>query len=513
MPKRESGIVMPITSLPGPHGIGTIGEPARKFIDFMVLSGQRYWQVLPLSPTGYGDSPYQSCSANAGNPYMIDLEELINEGLLERCEVDTVNFGDDIDLVDYGQMYLTRMPVLRKAYERGCPPFKDEFDAFKRENAHWLPDYALYMACKEGFGMIGLKDWPDKRLIERNPASVAEAAQKYAVEIEFHEFVQFLFFSQWRKLREYATENGILIFGDMPIYVSEDSVEVWTHPELFLLSEPAKPSLVAGVPPDLYSETGQLWGNPIYDWAYHEKTGYRWWIGRMKHAASLFDVIRIDHFRGFHNYWVIKAGEETALSGEWRVGPGLKFVELMKKALPDDSLIAEDLGDLDDSVREFFKATGLPGMRVLVYAFDPDDDSEYMPHNMPVGSVAYTSTHDSPAFMDWLNGEATPEQRQFAWDYLRLREDEGLNWCAVKTVWGSPSYLAMAPFGDILGLAGDGRINIPSTLGGRNWRWRVRGEALNEEVAELLRDISITYRRYIPPKPPVEDKTELEAEE
>ncbi|MDR0293020.1 MAG: 4-alpha-glucanotransferase [Oscillospiraceae bacterium] len=491
--KRISGVVLHITSLPGPYGIGTMGARAGEWIDFLHSAGQRVWQILPLSPTGFADSPYQSCSAMAGNPYLIDLDALIGDGLLTREEAGGYDFGGDPDYVDYGLIYQNRMSLLRKAYGRGKGD--PEAAAFAAAHKSWLPDYALYMALKRSFGMTALSRWPDRAIVSRDPDAMRRARETFSDEIEFHSYVQYLFFKQWKALKAYANERGVLIMGDLPIYVAEDSADVWARPELFQLKGPAKPSRVAGVPPDFYSATGQLWGNPLYDWEYHKKTDYKWWRGRIRHARDFYDIIRIDHFRGFHTYWSVGANAKTAISGRWVKGPGLPFVEKLKTALPSGSLVAEDLGDMGGTVRQFFANTGLPGMKVLVYAFDPDNDSEYLPHNAPKNSVCYTSTHDSPPFVDWLYGDAGEGERELAFAYLRLREDEGLGWGAVKAVWGSPAGLAMAPFQDILGLGRDARINVPATVGGNNWRWRVREEAFNERLALRLLEVTKTYKR------------------
>ncbi|MCL2082154.1 MAG: 4-alpha-glucanotransferase [Oscillospiraceae bacterium] len=495
MHKRQSGIVLPVTSLPGPYGIGSIGAPARKFIDFLVAGGQKYWQMLPLCPTGFGDSPYQSCCGDAGNPYLIDLDELCNMGLLSSRDIDRPDFINDIDYIDYGKLYATRLDILRTAFNRGKEKLAAELAAFASKNKSWLHDYALYMACKEKYDMRPLKDWQDKGLIAREKTAIAKAEAECSESIVFHKFVQYLFWTQWKSLRLYAKERGILMIGDLPIYVSEDSVEVWSRPELFMLKAPAIPSLVAGVPPDYYSATGQLWGNPLYNWGTHAKNGYKWWIARLKRAQRCFDIVRIDHFRGFYAYWAVKAGAETALSGKWKKGPGIQFVEQIKKALPPGSLIAEDLGEIDGKTREFFSQSGLPGMKVLVYAFDPWQDSEFLPHNFPHDCVAYTSSHDSPPFKGWLTEEAGQQERELCFDYLRLRQDEGYGWGASKAIWGSPARLAMAMLQDILGLGMDSRVNTPSTLGGQNWRWRVREEALNDEVAGKLLHMTKTYKR------------------
>ena len=498
MSNRTSGLVAHISSLPGPYGIGSIGAPARRFVDFLVKCGQTCWQMLPLNPTGYANSPYQSCSTFAGNPYFIDLDELCAGGLVLREELMGYHFGSDPDLVDYGLLYQNRPAVLRLAFARGRERCASEIEAFSQQHKTWLRDYALYMAVKESFGMKALKDWPDKALVAREKKAVEKALSEHREAVAFHEFTQFLFWTQWESLRAYAKARGILMVGDLPIYVSEDSVEVWTHPELFDLKEPAQAASVAGVPPDLYSETGQLWGNPLYNWEYHAKTGYRWWLSRLLHTQTCFDIIRIDHFRGFYNYWAVAAGAKTAMKGSWKKGPGMDFINKMKRALPPGSIIAEDLGDLDEKALAFIKETGLPGMRVLVYAFDPVNDSGFLPHNIPADSVAYTSSHDSPPFIGWLYSEASPEERLLAFRYLRLNDGEGYGWCAAKAVWGSPAKLSMAMLQDILGLGADSRINMPATTRDRNWCWRVRGEALNDDVAAKLLEITKTYKRQKP---------------
>ncbi len=494
--KRMSGVVLPVSSLPGPFGIGTLGAYARKWIDFLAESGQRVWQILPLSPTGFGDSPYQSCSAMAGNQYLIDLDTLVEEELLTRDEIEQCNFGSDIDRIDYGLLYENRLPLLRKAFARAKN--NPDIETFGKVHGRWLPDYALYMSLKEHYQMRPLALWPDKDLVARDKTALRKAFEEHSEEVSFHTFVQYLFFRQWRSLKSYAQKRGVMIMGDLPIYVAEDSAEVWTRPELFQLRAPAKPARVAGVPPDFYSATGQLWGNPLYNWEAHEKTGYKWWLWRMEHARSFYDIIRVDHFRAFYRYWSVPANAKTAAGGRWVKGPGMPLIDKLKRSLPPGSLVAEDLGDLNDNVRAFFRETGLPGMKVLIYAFDPEGDSEYLPHNVPKNSVSYTSTHDSPSFAEWLTGEASQREREFAERYLRLREEEGFHWGAVRTVWQSPSRLAMAPFQDILGLGKDARINIPATLGGNNWRWRVREEALNGDVAARLLEVTQTYRRYAP---------------
>ena len=495
MIKRSSGIVLHISSLPNPYGIGTFGDSAYRFIDFLKQSGQVYWQILPLVPTGYGDSPYQSCSASALNPYFIDLDYLRRDGLLEFDQYAYVNYGQDLDYVDYGAIYASRYHVLRRAFENGRGKLTAELAVFRDENADWLPDYALFMAVKSHFGMVALSEWPDADIRARDPKAMKKYSETLADDVEFQEFMQYLCFKQWNALRNYAAENGIRIIGDMPIYCAEDSAEVWAQPELFLLEKDGTPTVVAGVPPDLYSATGQLWGNPIYDWEYHEKTGFKWWISRIEHAKRFYDVLRIDHFRGIESYWEVPYGEKIATNGKWLKGPAMRFINTVFGAVSGLDIIAEDLGELSEDVRVFLKETGFPGMKLLVDAFDPGSESDFLPHNIIENCAAYTSTHDSPSFMDFLFGKASSAVRDYAIDYLRMRPDEGYNWGAVKAIWGSPAVLAMAPMQDILGLGADARMNIPSTLGGKNWQWRVRMDAFNSDVANILYRVTKTYWR------------------
>ncbi len=492
---RASGLLLPLSSLPGPYGIGCMGREARDFLRFLQKAGQKYWQVLPLVPTSYGDSPYQSCSSIAGNPYFIDLDQLREDGLLTEEECRETDFSGQIDRVDYEKLYQTREPLLRRAFLRSGDRWERERAQFRLREEDWLEDYALFSAIKHSFGDVALSQWPDGALRRREPEALEKARKELREEIEFYCFVQFLFRRQWAALREDARSMGIQIIGDMPIYVSADSAEVWAHPELFQLDDRGFPTAVAGVPPDDFSATGQLWGNPLYDWKRHKATGYAWWIGRIRRAMDLYDVLRIDHFRAFRDYWSVPAGEETAMNGRWKDGPGMGFIRTIRRALPDARLIAEDLGDLTAKARHFFRQADLPGMGVLVQSFSTDSESEYLPHNRPRNSVYYTSTHDSETFLEWLTERADPAQRQLATDYLRLRLDEGLGWGAIRAVWASPAQLAIAPLQDVLGLGDDARVNRPSTLGGQNWQWRVRKEAFNDDVAALLCRMTRTYFR------------------
>jgi 4-alpha-glucanotransferase len=495
MIKRSSGIVLHISSLPNPYGIGTFGDSAYSFIDFLKQSGQTYWQILPLVPTGYGDSPYQSCSASAINPYFIDLDYLRRDGLLEFDQYAYVNFGQNLDYVDYAALYASRYHVLRLAFEQGREKLAEELDAFKAENASWLTDYALFMAAKSYFKMSSMSEWPCADIKARKPCAIEKLTNLLSDDIAFQEFMQYIGFKQWRELRAYAAENGVRIIGDMPIYCAEDSAEVWAQPTLFQIKKNGTPTVVAGVPPDLYSATGQLWGNPIYNWKNHEKTGFEWWINRLKHAQKFYDVVRIDHFRGFESYWEVPYGDKVATKGKWVKGPAMKLINALTAAVPNLDIIAEDLGELSEDVHAFLKNAGFPGMKLLVDSFDPNNESDFLPHNITKNSVAYTSTHDSPSFMDFLHNKASNEMRDYAMNYLRLRPDEGYNWGAIKAIWSSPAVLAMAPMQDILGLGADARMNIPSVLGDKNWQWRVRMDAFNENVANILHHVTKTYWR------------------
>lgn len=492
--ERTSGVLLHITSLPGPYGIGSLGQNARHFVDFLEAAGQRYWQILPLVPTGLGNSPYMSTSSFAGNPLLIDLDTLCQMGLLTREEVDAVRVKDP-DHVDYAFVWSTRPALLRKAYDRSGGDLRQTAHDFAQSQADWLPDYALFTAIHEHFN-AALQEWPDKALIRRTPKAVDSYAGQLKDSVDFHIFLQYLFYTQWNELKAYAKAHGVSIIGDLPIYVSADSADVWTHPELFRLGAGRVPKFVAGVPADAFSATGQRWGNPLYDWNYHEKTGFAWWCGRIRHCLTFYDVIRIDHFRGFDTYWEIPAEEETALKGKWKKGPGMKLIEAFRKNVPEAQFIAEDLGELNDSARQFVKDSGLPGMRVMVDAFhETRGESSFLPHNCPPHAVAYTGTHDTATFVQWLMEQAPEDQRQFASDYLRLRMEEGLGWGVISGAWSTPCNLAIAPFQDVLGLGGDARMNTPGTMGSHNWAWRVRDEALNPDVSSRLRHITWTYRR------------------
>ncbi len=490
--RRASGILLPVFSLPGPYGTGTLGREALRFIDFLSQAGQSYWQILPLVPPGDGDSPYMSSSSFAGNPLLLDLEELAEEGLLTQAELDSIRTSDQ-DRVDYALLAKTRPALLRKAWERGREHYAAPLLDFLDQEAYWLPDYTLFLALRAHFGGLPLAQWP-AAVRSREPAAMAKYSRLLAGESAYYAFLQLLFFRQWARVKDYANRKGISVIGDLPIYVSPDSAEVWSQPWLFQLNPDLTPSVVAGVPPDAFSSTGQHWGNPLYAWERHKANGYAWWRRRGAHMARLYDVVRIDHFRAFHTYWSIPGGETTAVNGHWEPGPGMELVEILRN-VPGLSLIAEDLGDLDQDAQDFIARSGLPGMKVLAYAFDPWGESAYLPHNCPPNSVCYTGTHDTPTFVQWLFGEASEAGRDYAIDYLRLRAEEGFGWGAVRGAWGSPSRLAVAPMQDLLGLGADSRMNAPGTSGPQNWSWRVRAAALNGDVAGQLRHITHIYRR------------------
>lgn len=496
--KRSAGTIMHISSLPGEFGIGTFGKEAYEFVDFLSRTGLRYWQILPLGQTGYGDSPYQAFSAFAGNPYFIDFHLLKEEGLLREEDYRHEAYGNDSNSIDYGLLFETKYKVLKRAYnnfkERKHLRINDEFNKFKKENYMWLDDYSLYMALKEHFNQLPWQQW-DEDIKKRTPEAVNRYKQLLNDQVEYWSFIQFLFFKQWYKLKNYANLQGIKIIGDIPIYVAIDSSDVWSNPEAYLIDEETlEPTFVAGCPPDAFSATGQLWGNPIYDWDYMEKTNYKWWIKRVKESLKLYDVLRIDHFRGFESYWKIPYGEDTAVNGKWVKGPGIKLFEAIKEELGELNIIAEDLGFLTDKVSEFLKESGFPGMKVLQFAFDTRDESDYLPHNYTTNCVVYTGTHDNDTFVGWFEKTGPREDVQYCKEYLSLNNEEGYNWGFIRGVWSSVGSLAIAPIQDFLGLGNESRINLPSSLG-NNWRWRVNKESLTSELADKIYSYTRMYGR------------------
>lgn len=492
---RVAGILMPITSLPSPYGIGTIGKEAREFADFLSQAGQSIWQILPAGPTSYGDSPYQSFSTYAGNPYLIDLDTLVEEELISKEQLDAIDWGESPEEVDYEKIYNNRFVVLRKAYETYIEDYElDVFEEFKKDNKHWLDDYALYMAVKKFFDMKSWTEWPDEAIKMRKPAAIRKYKRKLSDDIDFWKWIQFKFYEQWYEFREYVNDLGIEILGDMPIYVAMDSADTWANPDVFWLDEENEPVCVAGCPPDYFSETGQLWGNPLYDWDYLKETDYVWWFNRIAAAANLYDITRIDHFRAFNDYYAIPFGSENAINGEWMDGPGMDFFDKMKEAIGDIPIVAEDLGDLSPGVEKLLKDSGYPGMKVLEFAFDGDEENDFLPENFEDSNcVVYTGTHDNDTIMGWYS-EADPEEIEQAEEYCKIQDGEEFNWCLIRTAYESIADYAVIQMQDILGLGSEARMNVPSTLGG-NWVWRIDADALTEELAERLYWMSDTYGR------------------
>ena len=504
--KRSSGVLLPISSLPAPYGIGTFGRSAYEFVDFLKKAGQRYWQILPLGPTSYGDSPYQSFSSSAGNPYFIDLDLLIEDGLLTKEEVSSRNWGTEPRYVDYGKLYENRYDMLRLAADRGLKRNLEEVDAFVRENRSWLPDYALFMACKRHNGMCAWTEWPEDIRLRKSEEVINHYRDLYREDIELFTYIQFLFFKQWNELRDYIHSQGIQIIGDLPIYVAMDSADVWSEPYFFQLDEKNIPLEVAGVPPDYFSEDGQLWGNPLYDWDKMKADGFGWWIRRIDSASKLYDVIRIDHFRGFDTYWSVPNGSATARCGRWNKGPGMDLIRALQGWFPKIEFIAEDLGAPMDSVVKLLQESGWPGMKVLEFAFDHKEPSNYLPHNHVENCICYTATHDNCPLLQWKE-DADPEDVAFAEKYLSIRESEGFNWGVIRGGMGSVAKLFVAQMQDYLGLGRGHTMNNPGTDSG-NWQWRMlKGEA-SEELAEKIFDLSVTYERTARPKEAAEEPDE-----
>ena len=491
--ERASGILLPLFSLPSPYGIGTMGRAAYEFADFLHAAGQRYWQLLPLGPTGYGDSPYQSFSTYAGNPYFIDLELLAEDGLLTQAELSAREWGNDPRRVDYGAVYENRLPLLRLAKARGWQRDRDAVAAFAAQNAAWLPDYALFMALKERFGMKPWQQWPeDIRL--RRPEALKRCRAEAQEEIEFYTYVQFLFFRQWNALKAYVNGLGIRIIGDVPIYVAMDSADVWAERAMFQLDSHGFPTEVAGVPPDYFSADGQLWGNPLYDYEAMKHDGFGWWIRRIDGAARLYDVVRIDHFRGFAAYWAVPHGETTAKNGHWMPGPGMDLVGVLTGWFPNLSFIAEDLGTPAPEVTALLSVSGLPGMRVLEFAFDnPQGQSPYLPHRCIENCVYYTGTHDNAPLSTWRS-EAEPEALTFAAQYLGLNPQEGFCAGMLRSGMMTSAKLFVSQLQDWLEPEDVGRINTPGTAQG-NWQFRLSPGVLSDELAAHIRAVTARYGR------------------
>lgn len=503
---RASGILLHPTSLPGPHGIGDFGREAYRFLDFLSAAGHKLWQVLPLNPTGYGDSPFQCFSASAGNPLLINLDLLVERGVLSKVDV---NLSPAVPehMVDYGRVSAFKLPLLKRAarqfFEAANAAEQAHFEKFCQENAHWLDDFALFMACKEAHAFIAWPRWPSD-IAERAPAAIQQRRLRLAQEIQAHKYWQYEFFQQWQKLRAYAHERGIQVIGDVPIYVAHDSADVWTNREFFHLDSHGNPTKVAGVPPDYFSATGQLWGNPIYNWPRLNETGYRWWVERFRSALRLYDIVRIDHFRGFEAYWEIPAGESTAINGRWVKGPGADLFSALKSELGELPIIAENLGVITPEVEAIRHQFEFPGMAILQFAFgnDPQGPS-FRPHNYIRELVAYTGTHDNDTVVGWWNSggstdsirspEDVAKEHAFARAYLDFR-DEPVNWVLIRGVLGSVANTAMIALQDILGLGSEARMNLPGTASG-NWRWRLVPGSLKPELSQRLREMNSLYDR------------------
>ena len=490
---RASGILMPITSLPSPYGIGTIGKAAYEFADFLKKAGQSYWQILPVGPTSYGDSPYQSFSTYAGNPYMIDLDMLQQDGLLKKKDYRNLNWGDDPEHVDYARIYELRFRVLRIAFNNAQKGDLTDFNNFVRKNSAWLENYALYMAVKKSFGMRAWTEWEDEGIRLRDPDSVRAYRRNLDEDVRFYEFLQYLFYKQWEKFRGYVNSLGIKLFGDILIYVAMDSADTWANPEVFWLDEERHPVRVAGCPPDYFSATGQLWGNPLYDWEYLKSTGYKWWIDRIAAASKLYDVTRIDHFRGFDEYYSIPYPAKDAVIGDWLKGPGMDLFNAIRARLGDVPIIAEDLGLITPGVAKLLKDSGYPGMKVLQFAFDDRGESVYLPHLYTNNYVVYTGTHDNDTTEGWF-ANASEGERRFATEYAHLSPEEGYAWGMIRAINSTVADLCIAPMQDVLELGSWARMNTPSTLGG-NWQWRMKPGEATEARALRLRRIAKTYGR------------------
>ena len=516
---RSAGVLMPIFSLPGRYSIGCFGKEAYRFVDELKEAGQSFWQILPLGPTSYGDSPYQSYSTFAGNPYFIDIESFPEEVLPKKL-IAKYDFGKDEHSIDYGKLYEGRLDLLYHAYqvENYCGLEKEfpDFEPFCRAHAFWLEDYALYMALKEEHKGLPWYEW-EKGIREHDEQALAPLRQSLGDRIRFHKWLQFKFFTQWSHLKKYANDLGLYFIGDLPIYVSYDSSDVWAAPKLFRMDEKRRPTWVAGVPPDAFSATGQLWGNPVYDWSYHRQTGYAWWISRIEHSFKLCDMLRLDHFRGFDEYYCVPFGDATAEHGHWEKGPGMELFEAISswrhknapsgeakqsiKAMGAETgedrlpIIAEDLGILTDSVRRLLKDSGFPGMKVFEFGMDPHEDSDYRLHNWVKNSIGYTGTHDNQSLKGWISG-LSKEELRYLEDYLGLkgRPKEELSDHIIRAVFGSVADTVIIPMADWLGLGDEARINAPSTLGG-NWSWRMDKKAFDKKLIKKMRGLTELYSR------------------
>lgn len=490
---RKSGILMHISSLPSDYGIGKMGKSAYDFIDFLSDAGIKCWQILPLSPTSFGDSPYQSFSVYAGNPYFIDFDTLRQDNLMKKSDYENIKWQDSKSRVNYSLIYQNCFKVLKQAYKTYKRDISKRYKNFVNDNEEWLEDYALFMALK--FKNDG-KPWYkwDEKLAKRDEKALEKAREELKNETEYFKFLQYIFYKQWGNLKKYANDKGIEIIGDMPIYVSYDSVEAWASPELFLFDKNKKPIDVAGCPPDDFSATGQLWGNPLYDWEYHKKTNYKWWIQRLRFSSKIYDIVRIDHFRGFESFYAIPYGSETAENGEWRKGPGAKLFKAAEKEIGKLNIIAEDLGFITEDVHEMLAETGYPGMKVLQFAFGGNSDNEYLPHNFTTSNcVAYTGTHDNETLKGWVASQSS-KSLKFCMAYLNVKKKKDIPKFLLRLTWSSVAEIAVAQIQDFLGSDSSARMNTPSTSDS-NWQFRTQTDDFNDKLAKKILKLNKLYNR------------------
>lgn len=492
MKKRSSGILMHISSLNNDFGIGSFGDEAYEFVDFLVESGQKYWQILPLGHTSYGDSPYQCFSAFAGNPHFINFSILKDKGLLKEEDFKNVDFGSDDEVVDYGTIFKNRKPVLYKAYKNFKLTKVSDYKDFVKKNEFWIKDYAEYMAIKNNNGLVAWTNWPEKLRL-RDEKTLNKYRKELKDEIEFYYFIQYEFFEQWTSLKNYANSNGIKIIGDLPIYISGDSADMWVNPKMFKVDKDMRAKFVAGCPPDCFAETGQLWGNPIYDWESMEKDNFKWWITRIRESLKLYDIVRLDHFIGFNRFWQIPAEDETAENGKWVKGPGLKLFDEIKKELGDVNIIAEDLGTVTDEFLKFKAKTGFPGMKIVQFSFG-EGDPDGLPHNAEKNSVSYVGTHDNETARGWYLNNLETKDGMKAKDYLDIRDGDNIGLKFIRGNMASHSNVAIMTMQDTLNLDNTARMNTPSTLGG-NWCWRIKKGELTKELAEEIYHLTKLYGR------------------
>ncbi|MDF2944047.1 MAG: malQ [Herbinix sp.] len=490
---RGAGVLLPISALPAPYGIGTLGDEGYRFVDFLKRIGCRYWQVLPVGPTSFGDSPYQSFSAFAGNPYFIDLDYLVKENLLKPEEITHLKWQKSEDCIDYAGIYQLRFTVLKKAFQRSNHEITKEFNTYCKDNSYWLKDYSLYMAVKSHFNNREWLLW-DEDIRYRKQEALDRYTKLLAEDIRFWEFCQFKFREQWDRLKTYTNNIGIQIIGDIPLYVATDSSDVWVHGDLFELDERKNPINVAGVPPDAFSETGQRWGNPIYRWDIMEKKNYTWWSERMKISASLYDIIRIDHFIGVVNYYSIPATCPTAEEGSWIKGPGKKLTDVIKSSIGNAKIIAEDLGNITENVKALIREIGYPGMKILEFGLEGPADHEYLPHNFKdTNLVAYTGTHDNETLVGFLNNK-NEEELKFMYQYFNVSKREELPYAIIRVLYSSIADVVIVQMQDLLMLDNDARMNYPSTIGG-NWQWRLKKSQYGELKEELLSEYAELFAR------------------